>query len=166
MEILQTDRLILRQLEPRDAEFMLELLNEPAFIRNVADRGIRTVADAADYIAAKLTPSYAEFGFGFYLMELKEGRVPVGICGLVKRETMEHVDIGYSVLERFWGNGYAYEAAVAVMDYGRDVLRLPKIVAITAPHNVSSIKLLEKLGLRFEKMIQIPGYEFESKLFA
>ena len=145
---------------------ILELLNEPAFIRFVADRQVRTTAQAAEFIAAKMLPSYAEFGFGFYLVELKESLVPVGICGLIKRDTLDDVDLGFSILERYWRNGYAYEAALAVMDYGKRVLRLPRIIGVTAPDNESSTKLLEKLGLRFEKMIHLPGYGDESKLFA
>ena len=165
MKILETERLILRELTADDAAFLLEVMNEPAFIRNVADRGIRTVADAKAYILEKLAPSYAQFGFGFYLVELKDGGTGVGICGLVKRETMEDVDIGYSTLERFCGRGYAYEAASALMQHGRSVLGLPRIVGVTAPENLISIKLLEKLGLRYERMVDLPGYEGQSKLF-
>ena len=145
---------------------ILELLNEPAFIRFVADREVRTTAQAAEFIAAKMLPSYAEFGFGFYLVELKESQVPVGICGLIKRDTLDDVDVGFSILERFWRNGYAYEAARAVIDYGRRELGIPRIIGVTAPDNEGSAKLLEKLGLRFEKMIHLPGYGAESKLFA
>ncbi len=148
-----------------DAAIILELLNEPAFIRFVADREVRTTAQAARFIATKMLPSYAEFGFGFYLVELKESQVPVGICGLIKRETLDDVDVGFSILERFWRNGYAYEAARAVMDYGKGVLGIPRIIGVTAPDNQSSARLLEKLGLRFEKMIHLPGYGAESKLF-
>ena len=165
MKVLETERLILRRIATDDAEVILELLNEPAFIRFVADRQVRTTAQAAEFIAAKMLPSYAEFGFGFYLVELKESRIPVGICGLIKRETLDDVDVGFSILERFWRNGYAYEAAQAVMEYGKRVLGLPRIVGVTAPDNESSTKLLEKLGLRFEKMIHLPGYGAESKLF-
>jgi len=165
MNVLATERLILRRVTTDDAEVILELLNEPAFIRYVADREVRTTAQAAEFIVAKMLPSYVEFGFGFYLVELKESRVPVGICGLIKRDTLDDVDLGFSILHRFWRNGYAYEAAHAVMDYGKSVLGLPRIVAVTARDNESSTKLLEKLGLRFEKMIHLPGYGAESKLF-
>jgi RimJ/RimL family protein N-acetyltransferase len=166
MQPIETDRLHLRPLEPeRDAPFMLEVLNDPAFIRNVADRGVRTVADAEQYICEKMMPSYTEFGFGFFVLELKETGVPVGMCGLIKRPVLADVDIGYSLLPAFWGNGYAYEAARAVMDYGLRMHKLPRIVGITAPHNHSSIKVLEKLGLRFERMFRMPGYETDSMLF-
>ena len=149
-----------------DAPFMLETLNEPSFIRNVADRGVRTLDDAADYIRTKIMPSYEQFGFGFYIVELKESGTPIGVCGIVKRETMEDVDIGYSLLDRFAGNGYAFEAAAAVMEHGRSVHGLTRIVGMTAPENHRSIKLLEKLGLRYEKMVQLPTFEVPSKLFA
>jgi RimJ/RimL family protein N-acetyltransferase len=165
--MLETERLRLRYLEPDlDAEFILELLNEPAFIANVADRGLTTVEEARTYIVDKIVSSYAEHGFGFYLIQLRESQIPVGICGLIKRETLTDVDIGYSLLARFEGHGYAHEAAVAVMDYARRALRLKRIVAITAPHNTRSQRLLEKLGLRFEKCIQLPGYATESMFFS
>ena len=163
--VLQTDRLILRRMSVDDAEFMLETLNEPLYIQNVADRGVRTIHDAIDYIRTKIMPSYEQSGFGFYVVELKETREPIGVCGIVKRETMEDVDIGYSLLERFFGNGYAYEAAAAVMDYGRKVHGLSRIVGITAPDNHRSSRLLEKLGLKFEKMIELPGFSGPSRLF-
>lgn len=165
MKILKTERLALRQMTTDDAEFMLELMNEPAFIQNVADRNIKTIQDAAGYIASKTLPSYDQFGFGFYMVELKNSDVQIGICGLVKRDALEDVDIGFAFLERFWGNGYAWESAEAVMTYALTELRLTRIVGVTAPNNASSIKLLEKLG-QFEKVIHLPGYGSESKLFS
>ena len=166
MTILETERLTLRKLTTEDAAFVLEMLNDPGFIKNVADRGVRTIADAIAYIEQKHLPHYAQFGFGFYLMELKGGSLPIGMCGLMKRETRDDVDIGYSVLERFAGRGYAFEAASAVLHYGREVLRIPRIVGLTAPDNTVSIRLLEKLGLRYAGMVDLPGYEGPSKLFA
>ena len=163
--ILETERLRLSEVEDSDAEFLLELLNEPSFIRFVADRGVRNHADALDYIENKIRPSYAEFGFGFYIVQLKKVLEPVGMCGLIKREVLDDVDIGYSFLPQFWGRGYAYESAAALMNYGRDVLRLRRIIALTAADNESSIRLIEKLGLRYEKTIQLPGYESESRLY-
>lgn len=166
MNILETDRLVLREITTDDSGVMLEVLNEPAFIRQVADRGVRTRADAATYIREKILPSYQQFGFGFYLVELKDSRIPIGICGLVKRETLEDVDVGFSILEKFWRQGYAYEAASALMNHGRTVFGLQRIVGVTSPTNESSARLLEKLGLRFEKMIHLPGYGPESRLFS
>lgn len=163
--ILETPRLLLREITAADAEFVLEMLNEPAFIRNVADRGVRTLADAAEYIAQKFEASYREFGFGSYAIELKETGLIVGMCGLLQRPTLADVDVGYAILERYWGRGFAYEAAAAVMQYGREKLGLSRIVGFTAPENNISIKLLEKLGLHFERMVILPGYETESKMF-
>ena len=166
MSVLETERLTLRHATTEDAAFVLELLNEPSYIRFVADRGLRTVDDAKRYITEKFLPSYAQHGFGFYIVELKADGTPIGICGLAKRETMENVDIGYSMLERFWGKGYALEAARGVMDYAHGVLGIERVVAFTAVDNESSAKLLEKLGLRYEKMIDLPGYEGGSRLFS
>lgn len=166
MKILETDRMILRHLSEADAPFMLELMNEPDFHRFVGDRGLRTTNDAAAYLAEKILPSYERFGFGFYLVELKSNGMPIGICGLVKRDTLEWVDVGFSFLESQRGKGYAFEAAKAVMDYGRTRLDLPRIIGVTAPDNRISIRLLEKLGLRFEKKIHLPGYGPESLLFS
>jgi RimJ/RimL family protein N-acetyltransferase len=164
--ILETERLQLREMTPADAPLVLEILNEPAFIEFVADRGVRTVADAAKFIEEKFLPSYAEHGFGFYAVELKETGTPVGMCGLIKRDMLEDVDIGFSIFERFWGCGYATEAARALMQHGLTTLGLPRIVGVTAPHNERSAAVLEKLGLRFEKMIEMPGYTHsQTRLF-
>lgn len=165
MRIMETERLVLRRLNADDADFILELLNDPSFIRNIGDRGVRTTEDARRYIANGPVASYAQLGFGLYLVELKESGTPIGICGLLKRESLEDVDIGFAFLPRFWSQGYAYESASAVMDYARKVLGLNRIVAVTAPDNQGSIKVLEKIGLRFKKMIAMPGHEGESKLF-
>ncbi len=166
MTILETERLSLRTIDPDgDATLMLELLNEPAFIRYVADRGVRTIEAASDYIREKILPSYETFGFGFYLVERKDTREAIGICGLIKRDALEDVDIGFSTASRYWGKGYAFEAASALMAHGRKVHCLPRIVGVTAPDNFASINLLQKLGLRFERMIRLPGYGPESKLF-
>jgi RimJ/RimL family protein N-acetyltransferase len=165
MKILETDRLILRRLTTDDAVFMLQLMNEPDFHRFVGDRGLRTTDDAATYLAEKILPSYDRFGFGFYRVELKTGGSPIGMCGLVKREALEWVDVGFAFLEPFRGKGYAFESASAVMDYGRTVLGLKRIVGITAPNNQISIRLLEKLGLHFEKKFHLPGFGEESLLF-
>ena len=153
MKILETERLTLHQMTEEDAPFLLELMNEPAFVRFVADRGLRTVEDAAGYLAERILPSYDQFGFGFYRVDLKESATPIGICGLVKRETLEWVDIGFALLRRFCSHGYAWEAAAAVMEHGRTVLKLSRIVAVTMPDNRNSIRLLEKLGLRFERRL-------------
>ena len=164
MIITKTERLNLRHINLDDAEFILELLNEPAWIRFIGDREVRTIADAQKYISEKFVASYVKFGFGLYLVESKDERVSLGICGLVKRDSLEDVDIGFAFLERFWSKGYAVESAFAVMNYAQNTLGLKRIVAITTPDNDASAKVLEKIGLRFEKVIKL-STESESNLF-
>lgn len=157
----------MRELEPeRDAASIVEVLNDPAFVRNVGDRGVRTNAEAAVYIRERIAPSYDRFGFGMWLVELVANAEPIGICGLLKRDALEDVDVGFSLLERYRGCGYAFEAASAAMTYGWEVARLSRIVAITVPHNSRSIALLEKLGMQFEKMVQLGPDTREVMLFA
>ena len=164
--IIETERLFLRELSAdEDAEFILELVNEPAWISNIGDRGIRTTEAARDYITSRIAASYEQNGFGLYLVGLKDSGERIGICGLIKRDTLEDVDIGFAFLERFWSKGYAVESADAVMNHARGSLKLGRIVAITIPSNQGSIKVLEKIGLRFEKMIKMPADEEEIMLF-
>ena len=166
MKILETDRLILRQLSTEDAAFILELVNEPSFIQNIGDRGVRTLEDARVYILRVAISSYEKNGFGLYLVELKDSGQSIGMCGLIKRAELENVDIGYAFLPRFWLKGYAVEAAAAVKAYARDVLGLKRLVAITDPANQGSIRVLEKIGLKYEKMVRLSADDIELKLFA
>ncbi len=162
MLIAETDRLRLRRITLDDASFMLELMNQPSYIRNIGDRGVRDVPGAARYIAERVLGSYERHGFGMYAMEPKAGGEPIGICGLVKRDSLPDVDIGYGILERHFGQGYASEAARAVLQHARE-LGLKRLVAITAPDNEPSMALLRKLGLRFQEIIQV--VEGESAYF-
>lgn len=164
--VLQTTRLILRRISLDDAAFILELLNDPAFVRNVGDKGVRTIDDARQYILKGPIENYERLRFGLYLVELQDTAVPIGICGLLKRETLEDVDIGFAFLPYHRSKGYAVESASAVMTYGRDVLGLKRIVAVTSRDNDSSANVLGKIGLRFERMIRLPHDEAELKLFA
>ncbi len=166
MTVVETERLILRRLTVDDAEFIFELLNEPSFLQYIGDRGVRSLDDAQEYILNGPVASYEQHGFGLYLTVLRESKVPIGICGLLKRESLEDVDIGFAFLPKYWSKGYAFESASAVMDYGRELLGLKRIVAITAPDNDASIRLLEKLGMRFEKMVTLVEDGPESRLFA
>lgn len=166
MNLIETDRLLLRKLSTDDAGFMLDLLNQPSFIHFIGDRGVRTLEDASRYILTGAVTSYERFGFGLYLTVLKDGEVPIGICGLVKRETLKDVDIGFAFLPQYWLKGYAFESASAVLDYGRKTLGLKRIVGITTPDNQGSIRVLEKLGLKFEKMVKLSEDDIELKLFA
>ncbi|MEP7341133.1 MAG: GNAT family N-acetyltransferase [Acidobacteriota bacterium] len=165
MKVLETDRLHLRWLSTGDAEFILELLNDSSFLQFIGDKGVRTLEDARNYILNGPVDMYARLGFGLYLTELKDGGVPIGICGLIKRDTLDDVDIGFAFLPGFWAKGYAYESASAVMAYGKDVLGLKRIVAITSPNNHASAKLLEKLGLQFEQMIRLSEDASEVRLY-
>jgi RimJ/RimL family protein N-acetyltransferase len=165
MHVLETERLLIRHLTQADAEFIVELLNEPAFIRNIADRGVRTVADAQAYIQNGPVASYEKNGFGLFAVELKETGLPIGMCGLIRRDILPDVDIGYALLERYWNKGYAHEAAAAVLAYGYNVIGLKRIVAITALDNDASAKVLEKIGLQFDRIINLPAHGGESKLF-
>lgn len=165
MKILETDRLILRRLSVDDSEFILELLNDPSWLRFIGDKGVRTLDDARDYILKGPIEMYERFGFGLYLTELKSEGVPVGLCGLLKRDSLEDVDVGFAFLPQFRAKGFGYEAASAVLAYGKNVLGLGRIVAITSPDNDVSARLLEKLGLRFEKMVKLSGDDHEVRLF-
>jgi RimJ/RimL family protein N-acetyltransferase len=165
-KILETDRLILRRLSIDDDEFILGLVNDPLWLRFIGDRGVHTLADARDYILKGPVAMYARLGFGLYLVERKSDGIPMGICGLIKRDALEDVDLGFAFLPEYRAQGYAYESAAAVLAYGQSVFSLKRIVAITSPDNDRSAKLLEKLGFTFEKMIQLPDDEGEVKLFA
>jgi RimJ/RimL family protein N-acetyltransferase len=163
--VIETERLVLRHLSPEDAGFILELLNEPSFIRNIGDRGVRTIEGANSYILNGPVASYTKNGFGLYLVKLKETDESIGMCGLIKRDTLEDVDIGYAFLPRFWSKGYAVESAKAVKEYGKNTVGLKRIVAIVDPENEGSIRVLEKIGLQFEKMVRLSEDDIELKLF-
>jgi len=165
MITLKTDRLIICSLSEDDAPFIVTLLNDPDWLRFIGDKEVRTLADARAYLVNGPLSSYERNGFGLYLVKLQVGGDPIGICGLIKREGLENVDIGFAFLPQFRGQGYAFEAAQAVLHYGQTELGLERIVAITLPENGTSIKLLKKLGLRFEKMVKLPGDDEACQLF-
>ena len=164
MSVIRTGRLVLRELDLNDAEFILELLNEAAFLRFIGDKGVRTPADARGYILKGPMNSYERHGFGLYATCLSDG-MPIGICGLVKREGLADADVGFAFLSRHWSKGYAVEAASAVLTHARRVLHMQRIVAITSPENLGSIAVLEKIGLKFERMIRLAQDSDELKLF-
>lgn len=155
MNIIETDRLILREFTAGDAGFILELLNTRGWLKFIGDRGVKTLEDAHDYIQERFVDSYRKNGFGAYLVMLKDKEQPVGMCGLIKRPELEDPDIGYALLPEYEGKGYAFEAAWHTLHYAKTVLMLPRILAITNADNVNSINLLNKLGLRYEKMMKI-----------
>ncbi|HLZ56839.1 MAG TPA: GNAT family N-acetyltransferase [Ktedonosporobacter sp.] len=164
--MIETDRLILRHLTTDDASFILALVNDPAWLQFIGDNEVRTLEDACHYIVHGPVAMYARVGFGLYLTALKEDGTPIGICGLIKRDSLEDVDIGFAFLPQFRSQGYAYEAASAVIAYGRRALGLQRIVAITSPDNQRSAHLLEKLGLHFERLITLANDAQEVRLFA
>src|SRR5215218_10903110 len=120
LHVLSTERLVLRRLAAEDAEFILELMNDPDWLRFIGDRGIRTVEDARGYIATGPVDMYARLGFGLYAVELREDRTPIGICGLIRRDWLEDVDLGFAFLPHFRGAGYAHEAAAETLEYARN----------------------------------------------
>ncbi len=165
MKVLETERLVLRLISTDDAEFFLRLLNEPSFLRFIGDKKVRSLADAHNYIVNGPIQSYQRFGFGLYLVELKDTSVPIGICGLLKRDTLDDVDIGFAFLPDFWAQGYGFESARAIMIHGRNTMGLKRILAITSPDNVGSIALLEKLGLKYERVTKLSDDAPDVKLF-
>ena len=166
MNVIETERLSLREMSEADAEFVLEVLNDPDFKRNVADRGVRTLEDARRFISERFVESYRRNGFGLWLVETKDGKLPAGICGLVKREQLPGVDIGYAFLPPFRSKGYARESASAVLRHAREALGIGRLYAIVNPDNAGSIRVLEKLGMKFERMVRLSADEPEVKLFS
>ncbi|HYV97053.1 MAG TPA: GNAT family N-acetyltransferase [Gemmatimonadaceae bacterium] len=150
--VLETERLTLRELEPADAPFIFTLVNQPSWLEYIGDRHVHSLDDARAYIASGPAASYAKNGFGLWLVSLRDGDVPAGMCGLLRRDTLEHPDIGFAFLPEFWSQGYAAEAAQGTLRYARDTLGLGPILAITSLHNDRSIRLLAKLGFRFDRV--------------
>lgn len=162
--MLQTHRLLLRRLDADDACFILQLVNDPAWLEYIGDKGVRTLQDAQAYIRNGPMAMYAAHGFGLYLAETRDG-IPAGICGLLKRDTLDDVDIGFAFLPAFRGQGLAFEAAAATLAYAHDELGLARVVAIASPGNHASIALLEKLGFVFERQLRIGEDTHEVKLY-
>lgn len=165
MLICETARLIVRKFTLDDAPFIMSLLNSPTWMQYLGDRNIHTVADAAQYLTNGPLASYAQRGFGLFLVALKDSGAPIGMSGLIKRDGLEDVDVGFALLPEYTGQGYAYEATKAVLDYGYNTLQLPRIVAIARADNKHSLALLEKLGLKFSDTIVLTGIEHPLSLF-
>ncbi len=156
MIVLETERLRLRWLAESDAPFILQLVNEPSFVQNIGDRGVRTLDDARRYMAKGPIASYHEHGYGLYLVERRADGESLGMCGLVKRAFLEHADIGFAFLPAHWSQGYALESARAVLEHAHEVLGLARVDAIVSPGNAPSQRLLRKLGLEFERVLVLP----------
>jgi RimJ/RimL family protein N-acetyltransferase len=164
--VVETERLVLRRLTVDDAPFMRRLVNEPSWLEFIGDRGVRSEADAREYLRAGALASYDRHGFGLWAVEIRGEASPIGMCGLVKRDFLEDVDLGFAFLPEFWGKGYAREAAAAVIDLARRELGMRRLVAITVTDNRRSIDLLGKLGFTFEKTVEHPGDHGEVLLFS
>jgi len=163
--LLETPRLILRQFSLEDAPFIFALVNDPDWLKHIGDRNVRNLNDARGYIA-KGMDAFERQGYGMCVVELKSTGEPAGVAGLIKRDSLEDVDLGFAYLAQYRGQGYASESAAAVLEHGRRVLGMKRIVAIVSEANQPSIRLLEKLGMRFERRIRLPGDDEEIRLYA
>ena len=163
--VTETARLRLREFVDDDAPFVFELVNQPSWVENIGDRGVRTLEDARAYITDRLRPSYAETGYGFWCVERREDATPVGLCGLVKRPALEAPDIGYALRPAFWGLGYAREATQATVQVARDRYGIDRLIAIVTPSNTPSIRVLEHLGMRVEGNTRMPGEDQDVSVY-
>lgn len=161
---LATERLRLRRLTLEDASFILDLVNQPSWLENIGDKGVRDLDDARGYLGSGPLAMYEQHGFGLYCIERIADGVAMGLCGLIKRDTLDDVDIGYALLPQYWGQGFAREAAAATLAHAVRDFGLRRVVAITSPGNASSARLLESLGFRFERMLAL-SRDDEVKLF-
>ncbi len=165
MNILETERLVLREITVDDSEFILDLLNQPKYLKYIGDKGVRTVEDAATFIENLIRKSYRDNGYGHYIVHLRDDPTPMGTCGYVRRDSLPDPDIGFAFLPQFEKRGYAFESADAVLKYGREVLGFKRVLAITTPDNESSGRLLEKIGFTFERLIDMPNDNEKLRLF-
>jgi [ribosomal protein S5]-alanine N-acetyltransferase len=164
--VIETERLLLRKFTVDDASFILELLNTPSWLRFIGDRNVHNIEQATQFLLNGYLKSYETHGFGFYVVIERATQKLIGMCGLVKRNTLEDVDIGFAFMPEFVGKGYGFEAASATLNYAENVLRLEKIIAIVNPENVVSIALIKKIGLQFERMINLSARDIELMLFS
>jgi ribosomal-protein-alanine N-acetyltransferase len=158
-QIVETERLVIREVEEGDAAFMNTLLNSPGFLKYIGDRGVRSDEEARAFISERYRKSYSDNGYGLYTVLLKEACTPVGICGFVRRDTLPGPDLGFAFLPEFEGKGFGTESSKALLTYGREQLGFDRVLAITTLDNSPSIKLLQKLGFKFEKTIDSPDGE-------
>lgn len=163
--LIITDRLLIRKFNLDDADFIYQLLNSDTWIKYIGNRNIKNIEDARNYIVNSPLYFYQKFGFGPYLVALKDTLEPIGMCSLIKRDTLEEVDLGFAFKDSSIGKGYAYEASKAVIEFSEKTLALKKLVAITLPDNTASITLLEKLDFRYQKRIQFTNETEELMLF-
>ncbi len=151
MTTIETPRIQLRRLRESDAAFIVELLNDPGFLRYIGDRRVRTLQDARNYIANGPMRSYENYGYGLLLMESKQNGASMGLCGLVQRDYLPDPDLGFAALPQYRNTGMVFEAAAAVLKFAREVLKMKRISAIVQPANLASLKLLDKLGFTLDR---------------
>lgn len=163
---LETARLSLRRLTTGDAPFVVALYNEPSFLENIGDRGVRNVDDAQRFLRDGPLAMYARHGFGLWHVARRADGVGIGLCGLLKRDTLPDVDIGYAFFPAFWGQGYALEAVSATLGHAARAFGLRRVVAVVSRGNTGSIRVLEKAGMRFERMHAMESNEPEVCLYA
>lgn len=163
---LETARLSLRRFAFDDAPFVVELLNQPSFIHNIGDRGVRTVDDACRYLREGPMTMYEKYGVGLWRVSRRSDGAFVGMCGLLKRDILPDVDLGYAFLPEYWGQGYAFEAAGATIQHGAAKLGLKRIIGVVSDHNAASIRVLERAGMRFERMYPMHPGEPDVRLYS
>jgi RimJ/RimL family protein N-acetyltransferase len=166
MTVLETERLLLARLSYDHCEFIFELVNEPSFKRYIGDKDVQSLEDAQRYLREGPIGSYERFGYGLFLVNVKDSDLPAGICGLVKREEFDDPDLGFAFLERYRRNGYASESARAVLEYAFDDLGLDRIIAMADPDNAPSVRLLENLGFTYERKVRMPEDDHDINLFS
>ena len=164
--IAETPRLRLRELTADDADFVFRLVNEPSFLTNIGDKGVKSLADARRFILEGSWTCQPKPGYGQFLVELRGEGTPVGVCGLLYRETLGVTDVGFAFLPPYWRRGYAFEAASAVMEYGRSELGIERIVGLTSADNPASIKVLKKVGMKFERAVKMDDEDPGTDLYA
>jgi RimJ/RimL family protein N-acetyltransferase len=164
--ILETERLRLREFNLDDWAFIIELLNSAGWLQFIGDRNARTPEQAKKYLENGPLKSYQVNGYGLMMVETKDNKNAIGMCGMLNRDNLECPDIGFAFLPQLSGKGYALEAAGATMAYAKETLGIPKIVAITLPDNVKSIRLLEKIGLRYIKRFSFSDSKEELLLYS
>jgi [ribosomal protein S5]-alanine N-acetyltransferase len=160
--VCETPRLLIRRLDATDAPFILRLLNEPSFLENIGDRGVRSLDDALTYLTRGPFASYAQHGFGLSHVSLKAGGDAIGMCGLLKRDWLDAPDVGFAFFPEFWSKGYAYESSVGVIEWGRRTLGITRTIGIVKPGNTGSIRVLEKLGMTFARVVTSPEGQVSS----
>ena len=156
VQTLETGRLVIRRFTKEDAPFALRLVNEPSFLANIGDKGVRTLEDAVRYLETGPIRMYSEHGHGMGLVTFRDTGAPIGFCGLIARDYLDAPDLGYAFVPEAWRQGFAFEAASAVLAWGRDVRGLSRVLAIVSPGNAPSIGLLGKLGFSYVKRMPVP----------